>query len=161
MKWTLAAVLVAMTGCAIDDPVEPETDSDPVADPVVDRELSHARAVGDVAAGLLSIHLVECMPVMSVSGAGPYSVQCVASYSVAESGVQIAYEATDANGTMWVSARAAAPMPVAPDTHGYTVFALESSTAPALGALSVHTKLVDDAQGIVSHDISSTIDVRY
>ena len=138
MKWTLAAMLVAMAGCATDDPVEPESDSN-TAD----------------------LNLVECMPMMSVSGAGPYSVQCAASYSVTESGAQIAYEATDANGTVWVTARAAAPMPVAPETHGTTIFALQSATPPALGALSVHTRLVDDVQAVISHEISSTIDVRY
>jgi hypothetical protein len=151
MKWTLAAVLVAMTGCAIDDPVEPDTDSEPAMDP---------RAVGDDSAARLAIHLVECMPAMTVAGNGPYSVQCVVAYSVSEAGVQIAYEATDASGNVWVSARAAAPMSSVPDSHGYTVFALESMTAPAVGGLSVRTKLVDAAQTMTSDEISATILVR-
>ena len=151
MKWMLAAALVAMTGCAIDDPVEPETDSDPVADP---------RAVGDESATRLAIHLVDCMPAMTVAGNAPYSVQCAVAYSVSEAGVQIAYDATDASGNVWVSARAAAPMSSVPDSHGFTVFALESMTAPAIGGLRVRTKLVDAAQTMTSDEISATIVVR-
>ena len=136
MKWTLAAVLVAMTGCATDDPIEPESAS---------------------TSAPLAIHLVECMPSMSVAGNGPYSVQCAVAYTVSEAGVQIAYDATDATGSLWVNARAAAPLATAPDEHGYTVFALESVTAPAVGNLQVHAKLVDDSHSVTSDEITATI----
>ena len=136
MKWTLAACLVAMTACAADDPLEPGSDSD-----------------SDV------IHRIDCTPAMYVGGAGPYTVQCAAAYSVSEAGMQIEYVATDANNQAWVSARAAAPQ--SPHDDGVTIFAVQSATAPALGDLMVSAKLVDAAQAPMSSDISATIEVRY
>jgi hypothetical protein len=137
MKRLLAA-LVAMTGCATDDVIEQE----PASNQSVE------------------VHTVDCMPVMSVAGAGPYSVQCAVAYSVSDAGAQIEYVAKDANGETWVSARAAAPMATAP-VHGVTVFALESMSVPAGDGLTVNAKLVDDARSLASNEISATIVVRH
>ncbi|HUS29649.1 MAG TPA: hypothetical protein VMZ53_14145 [Kofleriaceae bacterium] len=142
MKSILVA-LVAITGCVANDPIEPEGASDDSTDsPTVDK-----------------IHQVDCMPVMFVAGAGPYSVQCAALYSVSDAGVQVAYTATDSSGHEWVSARAAAPQSAG---QASVVFAIESASAPALGALTVHARLISDAQSTTaSSEMSATIDVRY
>jgi hypothetical protein len=138
MKRLLAA-LVAMTGCATDDVIEQENASNQSVE----------------------VHTVDCMPVMSVIGAGPYSVQCAVAYSVSDAGAQIEYVATDANGATWVSARAAAPMATSPDIHAVTVFAVENMTVPAGDALTVKTKVVDVVQSVASNEISATIAVRH
>jgi hypothetical protein len=153
MKWMLAA-LVAMTGCMTDEAVEPETDSDAIERPAID-----VQSIAQADATMVAIHLMDCMPSMLVSGAGPYSVQCVVAYSASESGAQIEYVATDASGQTWVSARAAAPKAVAPQ-HGYTVFALESMKAPIGDAIAVKARIVDDALAIATNDIGATIQVR-
>lgn len=99
---------------------------------------------------------LTCANQMRVGGPAPYSVQCAAAYAVGEAGVQLAFTATDANGKMWMSARAATPQ-TPNDSDGSVVFPLEAQGAPAVGTLTVTAHLVDAKGTVLSSDLTETV----
>jgi hypothetical protein len=99
---------------------------------------------------------LTCANQMRVGGPAPYSVQCAAGYAVTDTGVQLAFTATDSSGATWMSARAATPR--TPDeSDGSVVFPLQAAGAPAMGTLTLTAHLVDASGVVLSSDLTETV----
>ena len=151
MRLVLAAAFLTMTACAIDPMADPE--SLPPEHKPIGSERAAPNDTADVSRFLA--RSITCVKQMRVSGVGPYSVQCAVGYFATDSGVQLLFTATDASGATWVASRAAAPQSV--DDDGFVIFGLESPGAPAMGSLTVHAHLVNDAMGTTSNELVANV----